>query len=45
MSYEVQIDKSLETIRLLTHASRTKDQYLVYFDIHSILDPLTSKNN
>ena len=45
MSYEERIDKSLEAISLLTHASREKDQYLVHFDIHSILDFITSKNN
>ena len=43
MSYEEQINKSLETISLLTHASRKKDQYLVHFDIHSILDLISSK--
>ena len=44
MSYEEQIDKSLEAISFLTHAPiDKKNQYLVHFDIHSILDLITSK--
>ena len=45
MSYEEQIDKSLEAISLLTQHQGTRDQHLVHFDIHSILDLITSKNN